>query len=524
MAANHSAVAMAALTSPTAIDLIESAAESFPQRMAVVSADEVLTYAQLIAQSRRVAAALAPYSLPLCRPVAVLMSRSARQIAVLTGIMLAGLPYLCLDERAPTARWAELLRQSDAALVMADADLAGQIRDVPVLSTGVALTAEGRLSTGRPGPLDLAYLIYTSGSTGGPKGVPIRQESLAAYCQAITGLLGSNAGLGYASVSSLSTDLGNTAVFGALASGGCLHLIDEATYRDPFAFADYLRGHHVEVLKITPSHLSALLEAEDPGVLPAEVLVLGGEKLPWSLTDEVFRVGACRVINHYGPTEATIGCLAYEVKPDDPLHRRTATVPIGRPLAGARIRVVDHVGKPVGPWESGTLLIAGTGVCHGYWHRPDLTAQRFSSDECGMRWYRAGDRVRLLPDGVIEYLEREDDQIKIRGYRVEPAEPQAVLAGHPGVRQAVVLPAAAGAPRLLAFAVPQPGHTLSDSDLQTYLRAALPEYLVPATVTVMDRLPLSSSGKVDRQLLLERGPVDSRPAQPDHHSTAREAT
>lgn len=489
--------------SVTVVDLVEAHAWHFPARTAVAASDGELTYAQLVTHSRQVAGALEPFRLPYDRPVAVLMPRSARQVAVMFGVMRSGRPYLCLDEEAPTDRWTALLRQSGASLIVVSAEYGGKLdAPVPVLTADHALTVPDDPPIRRPGPLDVAYLLFTSGSTGEPKGVPIRHESLAAYCRSMTDLIGTAPdGLTYASVTSLSTDLGNTAVFGALTSGGRVHLVDRATCRDPLAFADYLSGCHVEVLKITPSHLSALLEARNGAVLPEEVVIIGGERLPWSLADEVLRLGRCRVINHYGPTEATIGCLTYEMRPNDPLRSQTSSVPIGWPLASAEARIDHPEGLAAAAGDPGELAVAGIGVCQGYWNRPDITESRFESDHCGRRWYRTGDLVQQLPSGAFEYLGRTDDQVKIRGYRVEPAEPEAVLAAHPGVRGVVVLPTPHDVPRLRAFVVLNSDHETSVPELRTYMRTKLQDYLIPAMVTILDRFPYSASGKIDRQAL-----------------------
>lgn len=489
--------------SGTVVDLVEAHALHFPARTAVAAPDGELTYAQLVMHSHQVAAALEPFRLPYDRPVAVLMPRSAQQVAVMLGVMRSGRPYLCLDEEAPTERWTALLRQSGALLIVVAPEYVGKLdAPVPVLTADHALTTPNAPPVRRPGPLDLAYLLFTSGSTGEPKGVPIRHESLAAYCRSMTDLIGTAPdGLTYASVTSLSTDLGNTALFGALTSGGRVHLVDRATCRDPFAFADYLSGCHIEVLKITPSHLGALLEARNAAALPEKVVILGGERLPWSLADEVFHLGRCRVINHYGPTEATIGCLAYEVRPNDPLRSQTASVPIGWPLAGAEARIDPPEGTAVAADDLGELAVAGIGVCHGYWNRPDITESRFESDRCGRRWYRSGDLVRRLPSGAFEYLGRTDDQVKIRGYRVEPAEPEAVLAAHPAVRAVAVLPTPHDVPRLRAFVVLNSDHETSVPELREYMRAKLQDYLIPAVVTILERFPYSASGKIDRKAL-----------------------
>lgn len=486
----------------TVLDRIDALADQQPDAPAVVCGSESLSYAALVDLSLRMAGNLAGRRAEPGRPIAIVMRRSAAQVAAMLAVLRVRAPYLCLDETAAPARLTELLRRADVGLAVVDADIASALTGpVELLDAADAASGARQDSAGtRPGPLDLAYLLYTSGSTGEPKAVPIGHEGLAAYSAAVRELVGI-AGASYACVSALSTDLGNTAVFGALTSGGCLHLVDPEVYRDPFEFADYLHDHRVDVLKITPSHLEALLEAGDDGVLPSRVLICGGEKLPWPLADAVL-AGGRRLINHYGPTEATVGCLAYEVRPGDPLRNRADTVPIGTPLGAAEVRLADPAGAAVPPGADGEIWISGPAVSGGYWRRPDLTEAAFATTADKTVWYRTGDRARALAGGELEFRGRWDDQVKIRGYRVEPAEAEAALAALPGVARAAVLVAPTSPPRLVGYVVARPGHHDTGPELRSRLRQLLPEQLVPASITVLENLPLLPSGKLDRQTLL----------------------
>ncbi|MGY6207323.1 amino acid adenylation domain-containing protein [Paraburkholderia strydomiana] len=297
-----------------------------------------------------------------------------------------------------------------------------------------------------------AYVIYTSGSTGRPKGVVLSHAALAAYLQGVSERLPE----GIASAAYLSTtaaDLGHTSLFGALWHGWTLHLIDVDVAADPDAFAAYMHTHSVDLLKIVPSHLDALLQAQSAEwVLPRRCLVLGGEPAPTRLAARIATLRPeCQLINHYGPTETAVGVLTRAGA-----QSRAGTLPLGKPLVHVKARIVDADGNAVPKGATGELCIGGASVAHGYLNRPSLTAERFvpDPDGNGARLYRTGDRSRRLPDGEYAFLGRLDDQVKIRGFRVEPEEVAARLRNEHGVRDAVVIAYAdsdGAAPRLVAY-------------------------------------------------------------------------
>jgi amino acid adenylation domain-containing protein len=318
-------------------------------------------------------------------------------------------------------------------------------------------------------------------------------------------------------VSTVAADLGLSCFYGALLTGGTLHLVDRETATDPQAFARYLSQHPVDVVKLVPSHLTLLAGHGDlAAVLPRRLLILGGEGCPWSLVDAVRDLRPdLGVHTHYGPTEATMMSLICDVDEVDQAARtRTALVPLGRPLPGVAGLVVDRAGRPLPAGVPGELLLGGPGVTRGYAGRPDLTAERFTAHPAGGagRWYRTGDRVRLRRDGSVEFLGRCDDQIKVRGYRVEPGEVTAALRALPEVADAVVLPEGqAHERRLVCWIVPAPGCTPQPDAIRARLRDSLADYLVPATVTVLERIPLTPNGKVDRAALPRAPkPADTR--------------
>jgi amino acid adenylation domain-containing protein len=494
------------MTEPT-ITLVptgfEQQAARSPQRPALVSGDVRLSYAELEERSRRVARAVLERGATADAPVAVVMHRGAAQLIAILGVLRAGAAYVCVDAAQPERRIQALLGDCAADLLISDQPwpgFAGHVLhpdDLP--ETAVPLRVP--VSAG-----DLAYILYTSGSSGTPKGVAVTHRALANYCASIVDLLGC-AGYprSFASVTSLSTDLGNTAVFPALVSGGCVHLVPDRIVRDPAEFAGYLRDHRVDYLKTTPSHLAALLEYPDTGMLPRRALLLGGEALRWELVDEIRARGACRVINHYGPTEATVGSLIHELGAPPDQYRSLPTVPIGRPIAGVGARIVDAGLDPVPDGTPGELLLSGAGLAREYWGDRRLTAERFVTGADGVRCYRTGDRARRLDGEVVEFLGRLDSQVKIRGHRVEPAEVEAALLSHPQVRQAAVVADAVDATGelgLIGFVVVTDAPAPTSRMLRDHVETVLPPPMVPSTVHVVEALPLTAGGKLDRRALL----------------------
>jgi amino acid adenylation domain-containing protein len=357
--------------------------------------------------------------------------------------------------------------------------------------------------------------MYTSGSTGEPKGVVVLHRNLSAYTAAIVELVDALARpLVFATTATLAADLGNTAVFPALVSGGALRVISYEAALDGALLAAELGGERLDVLKITPSNLGALLaSAPDPlAVLPREALICGGEPLSWETVRRVRELGArCAAINHYGPTETTVGALAYRIG-DDEAGAPGETVPIGAPLPGATAYVLDDELHPVAAGETGELYVGGTGVARGYAARPGETAARFLPDPfaelAGLAratMYRTGDRVTPLGDGRLAFVGRADGQVKIRGYRVEPGEIEAVLGAHPAVSAVAVAARDAGEPVLDAYVV----GTAGADELRAYLAERLPDYMIPRTWTSLAVLPLTANGKLDRAALPQPAAADT---------------
>ncbi|MBK8256670.1 MAG: AMP-binding protein [Polyangiaceae bacterium] len=357
---------------------------------------------------------------------------------------------------------------------------------------------------------DLIYVIYTSGSTGVPKGVAVRHENVVNYARFVGEKVNAASfddagGLSWATVSTLAADLGNTSIFPALAFGGTLHVIDQQAALDGDLFAAYAKDHPIDVLKITPSHLNALLAASNgKHVLPRKILFTGGEASSWSLVDRISAMTNLRWINHYGPTETTIGSLTFDLAEASSIRNVAASVPIGRPIAYTHVYILDEHGTPVKQGDPGELYIGGAGVTSGYLKQPERTAERFVPDpeRPGSLVYRTGDRVRELAGGVIEFLGRVDFQVKIRGYRVELGEIEAVLRKHPALREVIVVANKTNADdlRIVAYYVPV-GEAPAVAELRRAVREVLPEHMVPSAFVALSALPLNPNGKVDRAAL-----------------------
>ncbi|HWK08597.1 MAG TPA: amino acid adenylation domain-containing protein [Vicinamibacterales bacterium] len=481
-----------------------------PDSLAVVGTDTSLSYAQLAARADAVAESLRGAGVKPGAAVGVCGDRSSALLAAVIGVMRAGAAFVPVSPEQPAGRVADQLKEvaAQAVLVTDDraraavAEFSGPVLGVAETSTSAAAPAASASdATSR------AYVLYTSGSTGRPKGVEVQHRNLVAYSAAIidrweaAGL--KRPGLQCATVSALTADLGYTCIFPTLVMGGCVHMVPPSATLDPAALGDYMQRHAVDVLKITPSHLAAVLD-DNGDVLPRALLISGGEALPWTLVDTIQARGRCAVWNHYGPTETTVGALVYPIPAESASRPHTRTVPIGTPLGAATVAVVDAAGSVVPIGVPGELWIGGPGVTAGYAGQPALTEQRFVAPAwAGSRMYRTGDRVWMQPDGSIEFVGRVDDQVKIRGYRVEPGEVEHVVLGQAGVREAAVV-AVGDTPadrRLVAYVVGGAG--FDSAALLTSLRARLPEYMLPAIVPVAS-LPRLANGKVDRRELARR--------------------
>ncbi|MEU3571679.1 amino acid adenylation domain-containing protein [Kitasatospora sp. NPDC036755] len=488
--------------------LLSAAARQAGDRPALVFEDATVTHRELDARATALARRLKALGVGRDDRVAVCLEQSPELAVALVAVLKAGGCYLPLDPEQPPARLSHLVADADARVLVTDA----RLRDRFPSYAGTELLVDrpdGPRDEAQDGPLaetsgpdDLAYVIYTSGSTGQPKGVAVQHREILNYLTGVRDRLRIEPGARYGLLQSLSFDFSITMLYLALTTGGSVHLLPRRIAGAELA--DHIEASALDYLKMTPSHLAALsADAPVERLLPRRALVLGGEASSWAWAADLAGRGDCAVFNHYGPTEATVGVTVHEVLPGE--HGPGST-PIGTPLAGARCYVLDAARRPVPPGVTGELYLGGERLARGYLGRPDLTAERFVEDPfAGGRMYRTGDLARRRADGVLEYLGRADDQIKVRGYRVEPGEIEAALTALPGVTQAHVTVRGEGIRQnLVAYLEhPDPAGAPAAADLRTALGAVLPDYMVPARFVVLERLPLLAHGKIDRKALPE---------------------
>ncbi|MGH2621269.1 MAG: amino acid adenylation domain-containing protein, partial [Anaerolineales bacterium] len=500
--------------------LFEQQAARTPEQAAVVCEGRQLTYAELNARANQLAHYLRRQGVGAGTRVGLCVDRSVEMMVGLLGILKAGGAYVPLNPEYPKARLAQQLEEIEAPVVLTEAARIEQLPEFAMLcldrdqerwATEPQTNPECVTTPEHP-----VYVIYTSGSTGVPKGVVVRHRGLVNYTHYIRGRLrlpeaaGTSCGWRFATVSTITADLGNTCIYPSLVSGGCLHILSYETATNGSRFASYVAEHPIDVLKIVPSHLGALLASQPDGanILPRKYLITGGEALSHELVERIAAAAnGCELINHYGPTETTVGSLTANVSRNGARRWKTATQPIGRPIANTEIYILDEHRRPAPIGTPGELYIGGAGLAQGYLNQPERTAERFVahpfSRDPEARLYKTGDLVRYLPDGQVEFLGRTDHQVKIRGYRIELEEIEVILGQHPSVRQAVVVAREeeAGNKRLVAYVVPNKSSAFSMGDLHRDLGEQLPDYMMPSAYVTLEALPLTANGKVDRKAL-----------------------
>jgi amino acid adenylation domain-containing protein/non-ribosomal peptide synthase protein (TIGR01720 family) len=495
--------------------LFEQQAARTPEHIAVVFENQQLTYAQLNARANQLAHHLQTLGVGAETIVALCVDRSLEMLIGLFGIVKAGGAYLPLDPLVPSDRLSYMVQDAGASVILTQKHLSERFSEqaVPL----ICLDSDWEVIAKQPEenppcaatPENLLYIIYTSGSTGKPKGVAVEHRQLLNYLHGILTRLDLPEGASFATVSTFAADLGNTVIFPALCTGGCLHVISQERATSPEMLVNYCESHPIDCLKIVPSHLNALLTASHPEkILPRKYLILGGEALSWQLVEKIQHYKpSCHILNHYGPTETTVGVLTYPV--NELMRDKSDTVSLGRAIANTQVYILDHYLQPVPIEVVGELHIGGDSVARGYLNQPQLTTEKFitiehlgGQDAQPIRVYKTGDLARYLPDGNIEFLGRIDHQVKIRGFRIELGEVESVLSQHPAIRETVVLAREdePGNKRLVAYIVPSQESALI-SELRDFLKEKLPEYMVPSAFVTLKALPLTPNGKVDRQAL-----------------------
>jgi amino acid adenylation domain-containing protein len=501
-------------------DGIAQAAAARPDAPALVIDGRVATRGELAAKSARVAGRLRRLGVGRGDRVPVCAVRSVEQAAALLGVLQAGAAYVPLDAALPADRIAVTLHGASPTVILAQRHLAGALRAITstpceilesILEEPEEIAAGTSAPPPEPSPLDPAYVMFTSGSTGAPKGVVVPHAAIAnrvAWAQDHTPLDESDRVLHNAS---FGFDIAAWELFGPLREGAVVVMPREGEHKDPAALARLMREERVTVAHAVPSVLRSLLD--EPDISRCDTLraiLCGGEELDRELHDRVFERLPGRTLAHfYGPTEAAISCLFWDCRPEP----EGGPVPLGRPVSGARVYVLDDEMRPVPAGIPGEIHIGGVPLAHGYLGRPGLTADRFVPDPIGPdpggRLYRTGDRARFREDGVLEFLGRADHQIKLRGHRIEPAEIEGTLERMEGVGRAVVVARGTGDARRLVAYVERRGEAPAPHEMRDALRRSLPEPMIPSSFVVLDAFPLGANGKLDRQAL----PDPEAPAQ-----------
>ncbi|MGX1680657.1 amino acid adenylation domain-containing protein [Streptomyces althioticus] len=507
----------------TLTELFEAQVAAGPERTAVRHGHERLTYAALNAEANRLARLLTAHGAGPGRVMALALERGLRLLPALLAVLKTGAAYLPLDPGQPAERL-RLVVEDAAPVVLvteqahahlADAAVPAVLLDDPQVTADLARRSGADLTDaerhGPTGPSDTAYIIHTSGSTGRPKGVPVPHVNVVRLFAAAAEHFDFRADDVWTLFHSYAFDFSVWEIWGALLHGGRLVVVPYAVSRSPREFLDLLHREGVTVLNQTPSAFEQLVDADAElggGTGALRYVVFGGEALrPARLRPWTERHGLDRpaLVNMYGITETTVHVTHHRLTAADLDDPRRAGA-IGTPLADLRVHLLDAEGRPVPPGATGEMYVSGAGVATGYLHRPELTAERFLDDPYGppgTRMYRSGDLARRRPDGTLDYLGRADAQIQLRGFRVEPGEIEAVLAAHPGVSRAAVVPrhAGSGALHLVAYTVPSGDAPASPADLRAHAAAHLPEHMVPAACVPVDALPLTANGKLDVQAL-----------------------
>ena len=478
--------------------LFEEQARLTPGALALVCGNEKLTYAELDAEASKIAACLRSRGAGPETVVGLSLERSAQMIVALWGILKSGAAFLPLDPSYPDERLAFMRDDAGAGLVLTKETFAEAVGvPGPARFDPLPLFAE-----------NLAYIIYTSGSTGKPKGVLITQGALSRHARDVAAHFGLTSRDRELQFASLNFDAGLEQVIAPLITGATLYVRDELWSAREFHRKIIELG--LTVVNVPPAYWQRWVEevAASPSLgRPASLrlVIVGGD----AMTPETLRLWAgsplagIRLLNAYGPTETTITAATYEA-----LEGSLARVPIGRPLPNRTAPVLDRAGNPAPAGVPGELFLGGAGLARGYLNRPDVTAERFVPDPFsgtpGARLYRTGDLARYRPDGVIEFLGRIDQQVKIRGFRIELGEIEAVLAGQPEIRHCHVMARedTPGDKRLVAYVVPQPGAApLDEAGILARLKRQLPDFMLPSDVVLLDALPLTPGGKLDRRAL-----------------------
>ncbi|MCY8603160.1 non-ribosomal peptide synthetase, partial [Bacillus sonorensis] len=494
--------------------LFESTAAEIPDKTALFYEGKKLSYRELNQQANRLARALRKRGIGPDIPAAVLMERSERTLTAILGILKAGGAYVPIDPAFPEERIRFMLKDSNAKVVITDSAFHIDTAETLRFDEAVAETEESGNLPSLAGAEHLAYIIYTSGTTGRPKGVMIEHRQVHHLVRGLRQAVDTlkHGDLKLALLAPFHFDASVQQIFTSLVLGQSLYIVPKKTVSDGYALAAYYRRHRIDMTDCTPSHLQLLIAADDLRGISLKHILVGGEALSWVVVEKLFQLFAKTgapaplITNVYGPTETCVDASAFTIPGDGPRRYETAYVPIGKPLGNNRFYILDENGALLPDGAEGELYIAGAGVGRGYLNLPELTGEKFSANPFvpGEMIYRTGDAAKWLPDGTVDFIGRKDDQVKVRGYRVELGEIETILQGATNIGKAAVLarPGENNSLELCAYVVPKKAGTVSVPALREHLSKRLPDYMMPSYFVEIDDMPLSPSGKVDRKALL----------------------
>ncbi|MEM7086666.1 MAG: amino acid adenylation domain-containing protein [Bacteroidota bacterium] len=449
--------------------------------------------------------------------VGIALDRSADQIISILAIHKAGLAYVAIDLNQPEAYLDFILDDAKINLIITSQKYDDQFQGATIVLDDSFKELE-QCSIKNPEWVNekepLAYLMYTSGTSGKPKGVEIGHHQLVNYSAAVWKRFSLHEDSTFASVSSITTDLGNTQIFPVFMHGACLNFIESESITNPSQLAHYFKEYPVDCLKIVPSHLNSLLNTQSGfEILPNTLLILGGEKVTSELIIKIrSKRPNLRIVNHYGPTETTIGILTYEVKEVE----ENSIIPIGKVLDNNAVFIVDKNNNRVPDGLKGEILICGNNVALKYHNNEALSEKHFgvNFENVGGRYYRTGDLGRKRVDGNIEFLGRIDRQLKVRGFRVEVDAIESLILKHEGVAGNRVL---VNSNAITVYVEPKPGATVDSNEIQRFLQNQLPAYMVPERVIMVEAMPRLGNGKVDEKKLLLFNEINQEQSQEVMH-------
>ncbi|MEL6558755.1 MAG: amino acid adenylation domain-containing protein, partial [Bacteroidota bacterium] len=502
---NNTIVSLSSTTGETIVNLFAAQVGKSPDSTAIIFEGKKLSYQELDIRSNQLARHLVSKGISQDDLVGICIDRSLEMIISIWGILKSGGAYVPIDPEYPQDRKDYMLEDSGVKILLSDLQNESEFSTkggLEVISLDRDWDKIANESAESPGSIassdNLAYIIYTSGSTGKPKGVKITHSCLTDYFHGLLEKTNIQSCNSFGLSSSIATDLGNTVLFPSLLTGGTLYVLSE----DELISAEKMSALSIDCLKMVPSHWKTL-QTKEAIFVPNKCLILGGE----AFTDDVLDMlithdVSCEVYNHYGPTETTIGKLIHQVSLAEKLNH---SVPLGVPFGQNRVYVLDANDHLCPTGVAGELCIGGAGLAKGYLNRASLTSEKFVSDPfiIGERIYKTGDLARWLPSGRIEFIGRKDNQIKIRGYRVELGEIENALTSISGITSGCVLATEDdhGDKRLVGYVVTE--DQLDKLALQEKLQVSLPEYMVPQMWVELDEMPLTNNGKIDRKSLPE---------------------